>query len=67
LISELLKLVHSGAGLLPVTIYNAPVNLAGASGRIGGANCGLPSTCSCQSAVAVAALFGCLLGTIAFA
>src|SRR5215211_4673155 len=39
LISELLKLVHSGAALLPVTIYSAPVNLAGASGRIGGANC----------------------------
>jgi hypothetical protein len=67
LISEVLKLVHSGAGLLPVTMYNAPVNFAGASGKIGGAYCALPSTCSCQTAVAVAALLGCLLGTIAFA
>ena len=66
LMSELLKLVHSGAAFDPVTIYNDPVNFAGASGRIGGPNCGLPSTCSCQSAVAADAL-GCREGTIAFA
>ena len=44
-----------------------PVNLAGASGGIGGAYCGLPSTCSCQFDSAVAALFGWRDGTIAFA
>jgi len=63
---EALKFVHSGAGLLPVTMYRLPVNLAGASGPIGGLYCGLPSICSCQfdSAPEVSA---CLFGTIALA
>src|SRR5690242_11802611 len=67
LISDELKLMHSGAARVPVTIYSEPVNFAGASGNIGGANCGLPSTCSCQSCRAADAEVGCLLGTIALA
>jgi hypothetical protein len=57
--SEELKLVHSGAARVPVTMYSEPVNFAGASGRIGGAYCALPSMCSCQSACAAEALLNC--------
>src|SRR5262249_30222239 len=63
-VSELPKLTHSGAGLLPVTMYRLPVNFAGARGGIGGLYCGLPSTCSCQFACASAALRGCRFGTM---
>src|SRR6266568_4434949 len=63
---EALKFVHSGAGLRPVTMYRLPVNLAGASGPIGGLYCGLPSICSCQFDSAPEVV-GCLFGTIALA
>jgi len=63
--SDFVKLVHSGITLLP-TRYTDPVNRAGASGGIGGAYCGLPSTCSCQFAIA-SLMLGCRAGTMAFA
>ena len=34
--SDELKVVHSGAGLVPVTIYKLTASLAGASGGTGG-------------------------------
>ena len=64
--SDELKLVHSGAGLRPVTRYTLPVNFAGASGPMGGLYCAFPSMCSCQFDSA-ADVPGCLFGTIAFA
>ena len=64
--SDWLKFVHSAIGLLP-TSHRLPVNFAGASGRIGGLYCGLPSTCSCQLPWASDALRGCRAGTIALA
>ena len=63
--SDVANRLHSGITLLP-TRYTLPVNFAGASGRIGGAYCGLPSTCSCQLAIASRAL-GWRAGTIALA
>ena len=65
--SDELKVVHSGRELCPLVMYRLPVNLAGASGRIGGAKFDLPSTCSCQLPSAEEALGGCLLGTRALA
>src|SRR5260370_40988471 len=65
--SELLKVVHSGAGFFPVTMYRLPVIFAGASGGTGGVIRGYPLICCCQFDSALDALVGCLLGTIAFA
>ena len=65
--SELLKVVHSGAGFFPVTMYKLQVILAGANGGTGGVMRGYPLTCCCQFDSALDALFGCLFGTIALA
>src|SRR5215471_2698591 len=61
------NVVHSGRTREPAEMNRLPVNLAGASGGMGGLNRGLPSTCSCQVVSASEALVGCLLGTIALA
>ena len=65
--SELLNVVHSGAGFLPVTMYRLPVIFAGARGGTGGVIRGYPLMCCCQFDSAAEALVGCLFGTMAFA
>ena len=64
---ELLKVVHSGAGFFPVTMYKLQVILAGASGGTGGVMRGYPLMCCCQFDSALDALLGCLFGTMALA
>src|SRR5260221_5736234 len=65
--SEVLNVVHSGAGFFPVTMYRLQVILAGANGGTGGVIRGKPLMCCCQFDSADEALLGCRFGTMAFA